>query len=337
MAIPEKIPFDSEEIVTKLEKFETTVSTLEEQVKRYEEVDVAIKKIEDYIEELAQKQENLERSYDAKLSELQKEKQEIYENSNKLIKDTKSDIGNLKNSLSSNIENLSLELQKRQTNELATHDEKFSKQQQDQKAQFNSDMDEYKNQFEQLRISVLSLLPSASVVGVSASFETTKEIYFKRIDKYSNAFYACIIFMVIIPVVLVLCDAFNFSSWREFFFSAVRLLAIEAPLFWIGQILVKAIQQNRRLYAEYAHKHTSAATFIGLRNELASMKKNGLKCDEEERKLISGFIDAMYINASYTLDKPVSTQSPMEMTFNLLQNCANPDIANKILEKFPLK
>ena len=269
----ENFSSDIREILTKLEKFEDKLSKLEVQVEGNKDVDNAIKKIEDYIEALSRQKDSLETSYNAKISELQKEKQECHDNSNKLIKDTKSDIGNLKNKLTSDIEDLSLDLQKRQTTELATHNEKFSTQQQEQKTQFNSSMDEYKNQFEQLRTSVLSLLPSASVVGVSASFETTKEIYFDRIDKYSNTFYACIVFMVIIPLLLVLCGAFNFASWKEFFFSAVRLLAIEAPLFWIGQILVKAIQQNRRLYAEYAHKHTSAATFIGLRNELASMKK----------------------------------------------------------------
>lgn len=110
-------------------------------------------------------------------------------------------------------------------------------------------------------------------------------------------------------------------------------MAFDIPLLWLGQFLSKTTQQQRRLYAEYTHKHTSAATFIGLKNELSEMKKRGYS--EEERKLIQGFIDAMYMNASKTLDKNIVTYSPNEQILEFLKTCEDSELVSQILKTYP--
>lgn len=177
-----------------------------------------------------------------------------------------------------------------------------------------------------LKKEIESLLPKASAVGLSKAFSDEKDAHHKSMSWYRLAFIATIAAMLIMPFLAywtgMIVSFFESPgkdiSLQNFFFSAIRLAALELPLVWLATLMSKKIQQHQRIHEEYVHKYTAAMTFVGMSKEAKENTK--LFGEDHIKKLTEGFRDAVYMNPSSTLDKSFNSESPLETVSSLVKD-----------------
>lgn len=181
-------------------------------------------------------------------------------------------------------------------------------------------------EYENLKAEIVGLLPQASAVGISKAFSDEKKSHDDSMTWYRRAFILTILAMLIMPFIAyktgMIVNFFESQNQdiglQKFFFSAIRLAAIELPLVWLATLMSKKIQQHQRIHEEYVHKYTAAMTFVGMSKEAKENTK--IFGEDHIKKLTEGFRDAVYMNPSNTLDKDVKSESPLETMTSLVKD-----------------
>ena len=184
-----------------------------------------------------------------------------------------------------------------------------------QEALFNDNISKINSRHDELFRKIESLLPEATAVGISKAFADEKTSHLRSMWTNQILSYLIIGVIFIVALIFYITSDFNIFSdgiidYKKFFTSFVRLLAMELPLCWLATLAAKKAHQHQRIYEEYAHKYTSAMTFVGMSKE-TKINPN-LYGSDSIKMLNEGFRDAVFMNPSSTLDKKVDTENPLE-------------------------
>lgn len=277
---------------------------------------------------------NLQKDIDAnQASKIEKGKEEFTVKLNKLLDEQKSKFASLEKNLTQRIENdekikkTELENFRAEINaevsslskqtEITLHNlsETF-------KTEFSANEKSRQAEHNNLQEVIKSLLPEASAVGIAKSYADTRNFHKSILFWYRIAYTFTLLVMLAIPFVAYILGLLpNFFSekidFEQFSYSALRLAALEFPVFLMARFLTLRMNQHLRMLTEYLHKYTSAMTFVGMSKEAKDNSK--IFGDDHVKKLTEGFRDTVYYNPSANLDKIKTPKDPAEILTSLVE------------------
>lgn len=197
---------------------------------------------------------------------------------------------------------------------------------------FSSQADKQEKAYTALHEKLSSLLPEASAVGIAAAFAEEKKDRKHAMTMHISMSYACIFLIFFIAYIYyvdnkIIIDSFFRMSTGEInhfacLVSFVKLITLEAPLCWLATFAAKKAHQHQRIYEEYAHKYTTAMTYVGLCKE--TKDNPDLYGEDAIKALTNGFRDAVFFNPSAAIDKKVEMENPMALVDRLIEKVGQP-------------
>lgn len=297
--------FISEYIIGRYNDFKNVLNNNFEDLKKHN-----TNYIKERLKDIEREQEIKFTSQNSSLTSLQKQLEQKIDN---FVKLKTTELNNVQNEIKSECINAS-----------NNHERKLMDSIQAFENQFDANELNRKNKFDAINKQIIGLLPQAAAIGISKSYEEIKKFYISTIVWYRYAYIASIAIMLIIPFAAyywgLLPQFFSEQiSAEQFIFSALRLAAIELPVFILVRFFNIKINQHLRMLSEYFHKYTSAMTFVGMSKEAKENTK--LFGEDHIKKLTEGFRDMVYYNPSDNLDKININKDPF-------------DILSQIIDKF---
>lgn len=300
-----------------LKQYQELVSTVDS---RYNELKNLITNQQEYI--------------DANLTSTIKESTEQFEKKLKLLlDDQKTKFTSLEQNLTQNMENKEKiqksELENFQNkintefSSLSKHNElKLNELAETFQAEFSTNEKSRQEDHHTLKKLIESLLPEASAVGIAKSYADTRNFHENVLEWYRWTYVTTLVVMLAIPFIGywagLLPNFFNEKiEFEQFCYSALRLAALEFPVFLMARFLTVRMNQHLRMLTEYLHKYTSAMTFVGMSKE--AKDNNKIFGDDHVKKLTEGFRDTVYYNPSANLDKIKAPKDPAEVLMSLVE------------------
>ncbi|MBR4608196.1 MAG: hypothetical protein IKO41_18465 [Lachnospiraceae bacterium] len=176
--------------------------------------------------------------------------------------------------------------------------------------------------YNELFNKIESLLPGATVAGLSEAYAKAWKTAEKTIIIWSITFTISLFLILLLSIFLIKFSIIDFSSVdsiTKIFVQVMKMLGIEFPLIWFATTSNKKVIQYTRLTEEYKHKWSVMRIFNGMKKEIDN------ETSEENRKSLmntfySKVLDLLSLNPSNNFDKKVLSDFPAEKLLDKINN-----------------
>lgn len=167
------------------------------------------------------------------------------------------------------------------------------------KDNMRASLEDWKKQSAALHNEIKALLPGAAAVGLAKAYADQKKGYNWPIILWAAGFVGTMVFMIWFGVNHLGNDP---ATLEEAFRKLLSRLPIVGFAIWLGAYTGKKLSQNIRLQQEYAHRQSQAQTYVGFRQEVDRLEKEGIDVELREL-LLRTMVEGGGKNPSETLDK----------------------------------
>lgn len=140
-----------------------------------------------------------------------------------------------------------------------------------------------------------SLLPAALTAGLSCAYADKITVEKEQLDKHDKAFYLAIIGLIICSSLPVIFTMIRVLYLKESFSLVIQdmptifsvMLPVYAPILWVAYSSNKSYKLSKRLIEEYTHKEVSSRTFEGLSTQISNIGEDDTSGELRTRLLFN--------------------------------------------------
>lgn len=303
---------DTEDKYTvKLESLNEKVSHVDSITERYPDLDLHLKKIEEFSQST---EENLKKS-SVSLTAINKRKEEI-DNIHReifgytdIIEDEETHIEGLKEELENAYKNLS--------NKLDESNQSIDDLNLNHINKYDDFQKSHEKKYQKIIDDIASLLPDAMTAGLSSAFSKKREDEVALSIALQKRFTAGIITLIAVSsLVVALSIVFLYQEvpLEEVINRLPRLVLaivpIYIPVLWFTYSANKKLNLSKRLIEEYSHKEVLSRTYEGLSNQIESIGDSA-QSEELRFRLLSNFLQVSSENPGKLISNYEASDHPV--------------------------
>ncbi|WP_422092146.1 hypothetical protein [Tenacibaculum ovolyticum] len=244
-----------------------------------------------------------EEDEDGELIEIEGLKSKLEKSYDKLSKSSKQ--------LNNDIEELSLESQKKYDNFVNENQEDL-----------NNIKSDFKNEYDKINSIIKSLLPSALTAGLSSAFinkKTEEETLYKEYKtNFKNGIRNLTISALLpigISVTYLLMGATLIDTIERAPKIMLAFLPLYIPLVWVTISANKKVNLSKRLIEEYSHKQVLSMTIEGLSNQIENIEDSEIS-EELRIQLLTNFLKVADENPGKLISNYQESDNPLLNLFD---------------------